>query len=69
LHATAREWQGYLDRVVSVKTSRFTSESDPHATATPKENAPGCSRLHKTQAAARMRPLVSNHANITANSA
>jgi hypothetical protein len=43
LYATAREWQRDLNRVVSVKTSRFTSEADPQATATPKQNAPGCS--------------------------
>jgi hypothetical protein len=43
LHATAREWQRDLDRVVSVKTSRFTREADPEATAAPKQNTPGCS--------------------------
>jgi hypothetical protein len=29
--------------VVSVKTSRFTSEADPQATTAPEQNAAGCS--------------------------
>ena len=42
LCASTREWQCYLDRVVSVQTGWFTSEADPQATAAPKQNAPGC---------------------------
>jgi hypothetical protein len=35
-----------LDRVVSVKTSRFTRETDPQAAAAPQQNASDCSCLH-----------------------
>jgi len=33
--ATAEEWQGDLDRVVGVKTSWFTSQTNPQATPAP----------------------------------
>lgn len=34
-------WRG-LDRVVSVTTGRLASESDPQATAAPKQDASAC---------------------------
>lgn len=37
-----REWQRYLNRVVSVYSGRFSRQTNPQTTATPEENAPGC---------------------------
>jgi site-specific DNA-cytosine methylase len=61
LHATARKRQRDLDRVVSVKSSRFASKSDPQAATSPKQNASGCSWLHmlkESEAVTRPRAAV-----------
>jgi hypothetical protein len=61
-----REWQRYLNRVVSVYSSRFSRQTNPQTTPTPKQNTPGCRRLHWIPAAARVCPLLSNQTEYAA---